>query len=54
VFDLAAAAARKGRTAKPLGSSIYHWWYLVDESLCVITDNHWFGGQTVTATAFCS
>lgn len=44
VFDLAAAGARKGRSARPWGSSIYHWWYLVYKDLCAITDHHWFGG----------
>jgi hypothetical protein len=44
VFDLTAAAAREVPYCQAMGSSIYHWWYLVDENLCVITDNHWFGG----------
>jgi len=44
VYDLAAAAARKGRSARPWGNSIYHWWYLVYKDLCAITDHHWFGG----------
>ena len=27
-----------------MGRSIFHWWYLVGENPCVITDNHRFGG----------
>lgn len=44
VFDLSAAASRKGRNVRPWTNSIYHWWHLVYKDLCTITDHHWFGG----------
>jgi hypothetical protein len=44
VADFRAAAARKSKKVVTRKGSIYEWWHLVYQDLCVIFDHYWLGG----------